>query len=71
MNELPVVPSTFDHSGPPRVRAQCPRCEQEELYAIPLQVHSNVPGDFPATCSNCGAEFRVDPSSPVNPDIVH
>jgi hypothetical protein len=71
MYELPVVPSTFDYSGPPGVWAQCPRCKQQERYAIPLQLHSNVPGDFPVTCGSCREEFRVDPSTPVNPDVAH
>jgi len=70
MDGLPVVPSTFNHSGPPQVRARCPQCEHEDLYEIPLPVDSNVPGDFPVTCDHCGEAFRVDPSSPVKPDIV-
>ena len=70
MDKLPTVHSTFDHTGPPRVRARCPQCEHEDLYDIPLQLHSNVPGDFPVTCGTCEAEFRVDPSSPVNQDAV-
>ncbi len=69
MDELPVVQSTFEPSGPPRVRAECPHCQEEGLYTIDLQVHSNVPGAFPVKCDKCGEEFRVDPSSTVNPDV--
>ena len=71
MSEQPTVRSTYDHTGPPGVRAQCPECEQEGLYSIPQQLHSNVPGNFPVTCANCGKEFQVDPSSPAEPDLVH
>ncbi len=70
MDELPVVGSTYEQSGPPSVRAHCPRCQQEGLYTIDLQVHSNVPGVFPVKCDNCGEKFRVNPSSTINPDIT-
>ncbi len=69
-DELPEVQSTYVQSGQPSVSARCPHCQQEAVYTIDLQVHSNVPGVFPATCDNCGGEFRIDPSSVITPDDI-
>ncbi len=75
LDNLPLVAASLPWGPVPlttlnrRGCARCPECEREDLYEIPLQVDSNVPGDLPATCGNCGAKFRVDPSSPANPDV--
>ncbi len=63
MEDLPVVPSTFEPSGPPMVRAQCPYCQQEADYGIPLPAPSSAPGPFAVDCENCGKRFRIDPSA--------